>query len=305
MTLLACCSVSLAERVSIRTDMSACQAFYLSVMHSYLRCRVDGQRSTGVMTPRWLGAGVPPARAPACAASDGFVRSYAPWLASPRSLSATSWLTWPTMCGGCSRTSSGRADGPRRPPASARPRSTCSRPTRPSRSWWTCRAWPPRRAGGAEGRTVVVVAGEKILGPPAGTGGGDFHLVERGFGRFARAVRVCGRRSTAAGRRARLVNGELRVVLPKHPRPAGPGPQGARSSRRPAERARLTGPIDEPPLHRRHRRAPRARSGARRAPRPRRAATASISSSPTPRTPRAASASRARSATSCSIAAWT
>jgi HSP20 family protein len=63
---------------------------------------------------------------------------------------------------------------------------------------------------------VVVVAGEKIpLSPPLSPGSaGDYHLVERASGRFARAVRVAspfdGARSAAS-----LINGELRVVLPK------------------------------------------------------------------------------------------
>jgi HSP20 family protein len=59
---------------------------------------------------------------------------------------------------------------------------------------------------------VVVVAGEKVaLSPGAG---GDYHLVERGSGRFARAVRIA---SAFDGARAAasLVSGELRVVLPK------------------------------------------------------------------------------------------
>ena len=61
---------------------------------------------------------------------------------------------------------------------------------------------------------VVVVAGEKRSMPPAGIDDGDFHLVERSFGRFARAVRVTaafdGARATA-----RLAAGELRIVLPR------------------------------------------------------------------------------------------
>ena len=61
---------------------------------------------------------------------------------------------------------------------------------------------------------IVVIAGEKLSVPPAGIGAGDFHLVERAFGRFARAVRVTaaidGSRATA-----RLASGELRVVLPR------------------------------------------------------------------------------------------
>ena len=59
---------------------------------------------------------------------------------------------------------------------------------------------------------VVVVAGEKIPLGPSGTG--DYHLVERASGRFARAVRIAsafdGGRSVAS-----LVNGELRILLPK------------------------------------------------------------------------------------------
>jgi HSP20 family molecular chaperone IbpA len=61
---------------------------------------------------------------------------------------------------------------------------------------------------------TVLVAGEKLSAPPAGIGAGDFHLVERGFGRFARAVRVTaafdGSRATA-----HVTEGELRIVLPR------------------------------------------------------------------------------------------
>ena len=63
--------------------------------------------------------------------------------------------------------------------------------------------------------TVIVIAGEKAPEPrDASAQAGDFHLVERGFGRFARAVRV----SVAfdgARARAVLASGELRVTLPK------------------------------------------------------------------------------------------
>src|SRR5574341_1798478 len=61
---------------------------------------------------------------------------------------------------------------------------------------------------------VVLVAGEKPSLSPAGTGAGDYHLVERGFGRFARAVRVA---AAFDGSRARacLALGELRIVLPR------------------------------------------------------------------------------------------
>jgi HSP20 family protein len=61
---------------------------------------------------------------------------------------------------------------------------------------------------------TVLIAGEKAA--RRGRGDSSFHLVERGFGRFARTVRLtsacdCGRA------RASLVDGELRVTLPKIP----------------------------------------------------------------------------------------
>lgn len=60
---------------------------------------------------------------------------------------------------------------------------------------------------------VVLIAGEKwVSGPTAGTGG--YHLVERGSGRFARAVRVNGA-FDGSRVRATLADGELRVTLPK------------------------------------------------------------------------------------------
>jgi HSP20 family protein len=59
---------------------------------------------------------------------------------------------------------------------------------------------------------VVIVAGEKA--PPAGDHGHAFHLVEREFGRFARAVRLTGAYDIAASR-AELRDGELTIVLPK------------------------------------------------------------------------------------------
>jgi HSP20 family protein len=59
---------------------------------------------------------------------------------------------------------------------------------------------------------VVVIAGEKAPSPTSS--GHTFHLVEREFGRFARAVRVNGAFDlTRAG--AILQDGELRIDLPK------------------------------------------------------------------------------------------
>jgi HSP20 family protein len=62
-------------------------------------------------------------------------------------------------------------------------------------------------------RNVLVIAGEK-LPPPCSQGEAGFHLAERGFGRFARAVRLDG--AVDAGRAsATLASGELRVLLPR------------------------------------------------------------------------------------------
>jgi HSP20 family protein len=61
---------------------------------------------------------------------------------------------------------------------------------------------------------VVIVAGEKLPRDATHRAEGTFHLVERGFGRFARAVRLTG--AFDGGRaRATLADGELRIVVPK------------------------------------------------------------------------------------------
>jgi HSP20 family protein len=59
---------------------------------------------------------------------------------------------------------------------------------------------------------VLLVAGEKA--PPPAQGEQTFHLVEREFGRFARAVRLNGAFDTQDAR-ATLAHGELTIVLPK------------------------------------------------------------------------------------------
>ena len=59
---------------------------------------------------------------------------------------------------------------------------------------------------------VLIVAGEKAP-TPAGPHQ-TFHLVEREFGRFARAVRLTGAFDVQHGR-ATLRAGELRILLPK------------------------------------------------------------------------------------------
>jgi len=60
--------------------------------------------------------------------------------------------------------------------------------------------------------SVVLVAGDKA--PRRGRGDSSFHLVERGFGRFARTVRYTPACDTARAQ-AVLEKGELRISLPK------------------------------------------------------------------------------------------
>ncbi len=58
----------------------------------------------------------------------------------------------------------------------------------------------------------ILIAGEK---PPRRVGGeSSFHLVERGYGRFARAVRLT-RACEMSKAAATLVDGELRISVPK------------------------------------------------------------------------------------------
>jgi HSP20 family protein len=63
----------------------------------------------------------------------------------------------------------------------------------------------------AKGDTILI-AGEKA---PRRTGGEpSFHLVERGYGRFARVVRLT-RACDTSKARATIVEGELHVTMPK------------------------------------------------------------------------------------------
>ncbi len=61
---------------------------------------------------------------------------------------------------------------------------------------------------------IVIIAGEKDRPDQSARGHASFHLVERDFGRFARAVRVHAA-IDAAKATATLRDGELRVRLPK------------------------------------------------------------------------------------------
>jgi len=59
---------------------------------------------------------------------------------------------------------------------------------------------------------TLVIAGEKAPGPSAAEP--TFHLVEREFGRFARAVRLTGAFDVSRAS-ASLIGGELTIVLPR------------------------------------------------------------------------------------------
>jgi HSP20 family protein len=61
---------------------------------------------------------------------------------------------------------------------------------------------------------VLLIVGEKERPDLSKRGPASFHLVERDFGRFARAVRI-NAAIDASKAKARMVNGELRVVLPR------------------------------------------------------------------------------------------
>ena len=61
---------------------------------------------------------------------------------------------------------------------------------------------------------VLLIVGEKERPDVSKRGPASFHLVERDFGRFARAVRI-NAAIDASQAKARLANGELRVVLPR------------------------------------------------------------------------------------------
>lgn len=61
---------------------------------------------------------------------------------------------------------------------------------------------------------VVLIVGEKERPDLSRRGPASYHLVERDFGRFARAVRI-NAAIDGSQARARLINGELRVILPR------------------------------------------------------------------------------------------
>ncbi len=71
---------------------------------------------------------------------------------------------------------------------------------------------PPESLRVAIRRNTVLVVGAKFA--PANAGISRFHLAERSYGRFARAIRLAGAFDSS---RARAVSagGELRVILPR------------------------------------------------------------------------------------------
>jgi HSP20 family protein len=69
----------------------------------------------------------------------------------------------------------------------------------------------PRRLRVAIRRGVLLIVGSKPTGPVETNA--RFHLAERGYGRFARAVRLGGV-FDGRGARATISGGQLRVVLP-------------------------------------------------------------------------------------------
>lgn len=89
---------------------------------------------------------------------------------------------------------------------------------------------------------VLIVAGEKA--PVRGTAEQTYHLVEREFGRFARAVRVSGSFDVQRAK-ASVRQGELTVVLPKLMERRGRAHRIPVSSD--AAAAPPTGDTDEPP----------------------------------------------------------
>jgi HSP20 family protein len=71
----------------------------------------------------------------------------------------------------------------------------------------------PERLQVVVSRGTLIIAGQKL--PPACEHReAAFHLAERSFGRFARAVRLAGAFDAGAAR-ASLSAGELRIVLPR------------------------------------------------------------------------------------------
>lgn len=69
---------------------------------------------------------------------------------------------------------------------------------------------------------VVLIVGEKERPAFSRDTPASFHLVERDFGRFARAVRIAGAVDVGQAS-ARLSQGELRVVLPRRNERRGQG----------------------------------------------------------------------------------
>ena len=182
------------------------------------------------------------------------------------------------------------AAGPdyRRVPA---PRSTSSRPTRPSKWCSTSPGVPAANAahpvhGGRRHRRRREGARAAARAEPS------FHLVERDFGRFARAVRVHGAVRRRPGASATLARRRAAHRAAEDRRAPRPRPSPCRSPRTPAAM--------NTPLHRRHRRPPGPRLVRKGLPRARRPPQRRPRDRQRARTPPPASASPRTSASSCS-----
>ncbi len=222
--------------------MSVCQAANLSYKHSYL---IGTSQNELNHTP---------------------VAGYRPRLAASRAAVRLSTDALPHPCRrplvGCRRFHGrdtaglrdlGRTFGPDAPwPASARLRSTSSRPTTPSRSPSISRA-STRPPSACSSRATRCSSSARRSSRRAG-GDSSFHLVERGFGRFARIVRLAAAVRRLAGARddggGRAARDDSEARRPPRPR---------------VSRAHRTG-LNAHPLHRRHHGPARPRAGP---PRPR------------------------------------
>ena len=194
--------------------------------------------------------------------------------------------TWPTTPGGCCWNWIVTSRAPRRSPRSVARRSMSSRPPRRWKSSIDLPGVPAESIRVAFRRNTLLVVGAKVA--EALPGSTRFHLAERSYGRFARAIRLTGALDAS---RARAVSdgGELRVTVPRLDGSARPCLSSCRWS------------ADDPSaLHRRHRRQARPRAGPSRARARSSRTTTSISSSRTSRTRRPGSASRPTSRTICS-----
>ena len=144
----------------------------------------------------------------------------------------TSATSPPTSAGSSRNWPASGPTGGSRSPASACRCSTSSRPRTPSTWSSTCPACRPPTSASSS-RAASSSSPARRTGPSPRPGPASYHLVERDFGRFARAVRVHVA-VDAARASATLRDGELRIVLPKIAERRGRGIPVRRSPTEPA-----------------------------------------------------------------------